>query len=105
MKTMTAALLSLCLLVAFTPGLSAGPAPAADPCAQAPRSAEPMVPQTVALSDALLSQIAGEREVVLVEDGGPRRYRYHDGYWYGFGGLIITAVVVTLVVMNGTSRY
>jgi len=100
MKSLIPCLLVFSMLVAFGPHLSAAPG------AQAAQAEQGMMlqvdPRGEALNPSLLGQIAGDREVYIVTDDRPRPA--HNVFWYGLGSVLLTAVVVTLVVMNGPRR-
>ncbi len=103
MKSWIPCLLVFSMLTAFGPHLSAAPGTQAAQAAQAEQGMFPQAdPRVEALNPALLAQVAGDREVYIVTDDRPRRS--HSVFWYGLGGLVLTVVVVTLVLMNGPHR-
>ena len=90
MKTIMTCLLLLCALMAPLPGQALSPAPDASERAALAALNQP----------SLLKQSAGERVLVVEEDGG-HWHRYRRGY--GIGGLVlVTAIIVTVVVLGLT---
>ena len=95
MNTLLAYPLMLGLLLAGTPLLAAAPAPPqAIPLGIQERADLSLLS---AQNAWLLKQRAGELVMVEEEEGGPR---WRRGYSYGLGSLVLTALIVTLVVLS-----
>jgi hypothetical protein len=103
MKKTLYALLTAASLVAIAPGWAVA-APPANPTAAAaalsPADRADLF-RLGASPASLLQQSAGDA-VLIVGDGGHRRW--HDGYGYyygyGFGSLILTAVIVSVIIIS-----
>ena len=93
MKNLAAYPLILALLLASSPARAAAPAPAIA-VALSPQERADLSLQA-SLNPWLQKQSAGE--LVLVEQD---RRHWHRGYSYGLGGLILTALIVTLIVVG-----
>lgn len=89
MKSMTILLLLLAGVVTGTPGLAGAQAPLLDASEKA---------QLTALNQpSLLAQSAGDRILIVDDQRGWRRHRVY----ISAGAIILTAVIVTLVVLGG----